>query len=352
MFAHAGRDDADASPDLRTEASTDDPEAVRRYRQLLVVGVGRDEERAFLEAHPSALAWAQQALGNAYVAALMEPAAAPGSGGDAGAGRGVANEAEAAAQLRAIVRALGGKYDTAKTLVLGVRTQNRWLQDDFIDRYYIVRPDGNVAAFLCTTMPNMKGSNPGGAPQLAPGNYTAAYEGNHAYGRVYRLFADDAHRRRGDGTLPARRDANHDGEFSDAELGKPRTADGILQHRGNTSDKNLGVKPGPDGAPTTFHTPGLYSEGCMNVPKQDNDAFADFVGGSGYEYTLVEQQQLPMALPDVPFANASVSDYGVMVSAQERYAQWLAANPDFAPGGRFGPGSGVMPADATLSPDE
>ena len=90
----------------------------------------------------------------------------------------------------------------------------------------------------------------------------------------------------------------------------------------------------------------LYSEGCQNLPSQDNDVFADFVGSAGYDYTLVDQQKLPLDLPKVPFSNVSVADpayYDRMIPLEQMYRDWLEANPEFAPGGQFGDGSGVMP---------
>jgi hypothetical protein len=339
MRAHA--DQETTAPDLRQQDQVDDPRAVAEYRQLLIVGATKEQERAYLEQHPDALAWAHRAFGNAYVSSVMGTAAIADGAVDPAA-RSVVDDAAAGAQIRAIVRALGGKHDTRKALVLGVRTQNRWVDNVYIDRYFIVRPDGQVAAFLCSTMPAFQGSNAAGTPQLAPGNYQGRYEPNHDYGRIYRLYSQAG------GATPVYRDGNKDGEFTDNELARPSSAsagNSILHHAGNTKY----VRRDADGA--RIGRDGVYSEGCQNLPREDNEAFADFIGAGGYDYTLVDQQRLPLALPKVPFANVSTANpyyYDKIIPIEQLYQEWLASNPAFAPGGTFGEGSGVMPTDATM----
>ena len=320
----------------REAAVEDDPRAVADYRQLLIIGASKDEERAYLASHPDALAWAHRAFGNAYVGSVM--GTAPATDGVDPAARTQVDDAVAGAQIRAIVRALGGKHDSRKALVLGVRTQNRLVVNAYLDRYFVVRPDGQVAAFLASTMPGMAGSNAAGTPQLAPGNYQGRYEATHSYGRIYRLYSQ-----RG-GATPVYRDGNKDGEYSNAELARTSTAsagNSILQHAGNTKHVSGTRTTGRIGKDA------LYSEGCQNLPSQDNDVFADFVGSAGYDYTLVDQQKLPLDLPKVPFSNVSVADpayFDRMIPLEQMYLDWLEANPEFAPGGQFGDGSGVMPS--------
>lgn len=311
---------------------------VAAYQALLARGATPAEEAAFLRAHPTVVAWAQAHLGNQHVAALLT--------GTHGAG-----DRTPAETIREIVRRAGGKVSTKRPVVLGVRTQHRELAVEFVDRYYVVTPDGTVTAYLANTMPGMTGSNAGGVGMMAPGSYSAAYEPAHTYGRIYRLSGYKANGALTPNQVPGFRDANHDGTFSDAELAHRKTMDGVLQHRGSKSDRNLGIFGEGTGKHTEYAQQ-TYSEGCQNVPRADEDAFADLIGGAGYDYTLVDQQQLPLPLPALPFANKDPDNPATawrVQTPQARYAAWLAAHPEYDEGGEFGPGSALATPAATPS---
>jgi hypothetical protein len=187
----------------------------------------------------------------------------------------VATEAPAGATERqrfdhyaAIVRANGGQVNpNGEATVLGLRSRDG-VTRGFEDRFVVLSPGGHVREFSGSTRPGNTTQRNGGVAELMPGNYAVNPHGLH-YGRPsYHVTTLG-----GNGSVPAYRDRNGDGQYSAAERANPSTATGILFHVPNPAYN--------DRIPTSI--------GCLNIRNSDWNAFMSAVGGSraNFNFTLV-----------------------------------------------------------------
>ncbi|MBT9586786.1 peptidoglycan-binding protein [bacterium] len=175
---------------------------------------------------------------------------------------------------KAMVEAAGGKVDTQRPTVLGLRGlgidgkrhdsgKNTGSGDDtFVVLGHDKKGNPTVTELKGATHAAVKrGSVAGGVAQLRPGNYDVS--------RRHDYKGHDAWAVNGGGNVPVYRDRNRDGQISDAEkahaVANNTKGDGIL-----------------------FHFDRGVSIGCQTLPVDQLGALNKAVGGGNFRYTLLD----------------------------------------------------------------
>lgn len=206
------------------------------------------------------------------------PSEPPDSTGESFIASAAATPQEKYEHYKKIIESHGGKINPKGATVLGIRGQRpngrihkTVVCKGYSDTFVVLNRDESgvpkVLTFLGATYPAQTSYAGHGVSIIQPGNYSALPNGIHGKMPSYWVQKDPA---AGDDTVPAWRDENRDGKFSEEERKHPTKAMEILIHHG--ADDHV------------------TSAGCQTMPPQIMGQFISAVGGAdaGFDFTLVE----------------------------------------------------------------
>ncbi len=189
-----------------------------------------------------------------------------------------ATPAEQYDHYKGVIESHGGKINPKGATVLGIRGQRpdgrihkTVVCKGYSDTFVVLNRDTDgapkVLTLLGATYPAQTAFGGHGVSIIQPGSYAAVPNGTHGKMPSFWVQKDPA---AGDDTIPAWRDANRDGLFSDEERKHPTKATEILFHHALDNQ--------------------VTSAGCQTMPPQIMGQFISAVGGAdaGFDYTLVE----------------------------------------------------------------